>query len=299
MNNKVMTTVIGSYPVGIDNYDLIKNYHDQKLFSWDKYIKSAVKDMVNSGIKMVSDGQTRDPFLNIFYRKLEGCRIRERPEVIDKIRFKEPITLDDQKYVRNIIPKNTKLIGLVAGPYTMSMSCSDLFYKDEKEMAYDFAYALKEEVKALKQNVDMISIDEPYFSVSMPDYARDLIQIIVRDVSLPIRLHSCGDISNIIPELLDLPIDILSHEFKATPKLFDAFKEYNIKKKICLGSVRSDKNIVEPVDDIIKHIKKGIDVFGDNIAQIAPDCGLRLQPRAIAFQKLKNLVEAGEKVYGG
>ena len=298
MGNKVMTTVIGSYPVEIDNNELIRKYHDQKPFSWDNYIKSAVRDMVNAGIQIISDGQTRDPFLNIFYRKLNGCRIRQRPEVVDKIRFKEPITLEDQKYVKEIIPKNVKLIGLIAGPYTLSMSCSDLFYKDEKELAYDFAYALKQEADFLDKNVDMIGIDEPYFSVSMPDYAKELIQIIVKDISCPIRLHACGDVSSIIPQLLDLPVDILSHEFKATPKLFDAFKEYNINKKICLGSVRSDKTQVEPVDEITKHITKGADIFGDEISQIAPDCGLRLLSRDVAYQKLENLVKAGEKIYG-
>ena len=144
----------------------------------------------------------------------------------------------------------------------------------------------------------MISIDEPFFSVEMPDYADELIKIVLEDLRCPTRLHSCGDVSKIIPQLLEMPVDILSHEFKATPKLFDAFKEYSINKKICLGSVRSDKPSVESVDEIIKHIKKGIDIFEDKIAQISPDCGLRLQPRDIAYQKLRNLVEAGDKVYG-
>ncbi len=78
--------------------------------------------------------------------------------------------------------------------------------------------------------------------------------------------------------MLDIPVDILSHEFKATPKLFDHFKEYNVTKKICLGSVRSDDIRVETVDEIINHIKKGINVFDDKIVQIAPDCGLRMLP---------------------
>jgi 5-methyltetrahydropteroyltriglutamate--homocysteine methyltransferase len=95
-----------------------------------------------------------------------------------------------------------------------------------------------------------------------------------------------------------MPVQTISHEFKASPKLFDSFKEYSISKNICLGSVKSDNSRIELVDEIIDHIKKGIDVFGDKISQIAPDCGQRMLPRDIAFQKLKNLVKAGEKVYG-
>ena len=71
-----------------------------------------------------------------------------------------------------------------------------------------------------------------------------------------------------------------------------------ITKNIFLGSVRSDNPRVESVDEIVEHINKGIDVFGDKISQIAPDCGQRMLPRDVALQKLKNLVKAGEEVYG-
>jgi 5-methyltetrahydropteroyltriglutamate--homocysteine methyltransferase len=96
-----------------------------------------------------------------------------------------------------------------------------------------------------------------------------------------------------------MPVDILSHEFKASPNLFDAFREYSCSKKICLGAVRSDDIRVENIEEIVHHIKKARDIFGDNVVQIAPDCGQRLLPRDVAFQKLKNLVQAGEIINGG
>ena len=81
-------------------------------------------------------------------------------------------------------------------------------------------------------------------------------------------------------------------------KLFDEFKKYSINKKICLGSVRSDDARTETIDEIINHWKKGIDIFGEKISQIAPDCGQRMLPRDVALPKLKNLVKAGEEIYG-
>jgi 5-methyltetrahydropteroyltriglutamate--homocysteine methyltransferase len=295
---KISTTVIGSYPVIIENMDLMNSYFDQINISWKKYIDFAVNDMVNADIEMISDGQTRDPFVNIFTRKLKGCRIRERTEIIDKVEFGGPITIDDQKYVRSIIPKDKKLIGLITGPYTLTNSSVDLFYNDKKELAFDFAYALKKEIDLLKNHVDMISIDEPFFSMDIPEFGKELIKILSENVSCPVRLHVCGDVSNVISEILEMPVDIISHEFKASPKLFDEFIKYDINKKICLGSVRSDDTRVESIDEIIKHIKKGLDVFGEKISQIAPDCGQRMLPRDVAFEKLKNLVKAGEILYG-
>lgn len=299
MNKGVKTTVIGSYPVITDNMEFMNGYFSQKdSFSWERYIQSAVSDMVDAGIDIISDGQTRDPFVNIFFRKIKGCRIRDRPEVIDKVEFDGSITVDDQKYVRSIIPDDREVIGLIAGPFTLAQSCVDLYYNDEKELAFDFAYALRQEAKKLEGHVSMISVDEPFFSVNMPEYAKELIKIIVEDLSCPTRLHACGDVSRIVPDLIELPVNVLSHEFKATPQLFNAFKEHSFSQNICLGSVRSDSPHVEPVKEIIEHINHGRDIFGDKISQLSPDCGLRLQTRNVAFQKLKNLVKAYEEVYG-
>ena len=68
---------------------------------------------------------------------------------------------------------------------------------------------------------------------------------------------------------------------------------------MCIGSVRSDDAVVESVEDIVMHVNKAIAIFDKNVVQIAPDCGQRLLPRTIAFQKLKNLAAAGEILNGG
>ena len=298
MNNKIKTCVIGSYPVIADTMELMDGYFNGEEISWDKYIQYAVSDMVNAGLDIVSDGQTRDPFIQIFTRKLKGCRIRARTEIVDKVEYNVPMTLKDQKYAKSLIPDGKELTGVLTGPYTLSKSCIDLYYNDEKDLAFDFAHALKQEAKVLQKHVDMISIDEPFFSNEIPDYGKELIEIITKDISCPTRLHACGNVSEIISELLEMPVDILSHEFKASPQIFDAFKEYAFPQKICLGAVRSDDTRVESVEEITEHAKKGMDIFGEKIVQLAPDCGQRLLPRDVAFQKLKNLVKVGEKING-
>ena len=299
MKPKIKTCVIGSYPVQTDTMEFMRSYFSQKEASWQKYISNSVNDMVNAGIDIISDGQTRDPFIQLFTRKLKGCRVRDRTEIIGKVEYDKQITVEDQKYVKNMISDDKELVGVLTGPYTLASSCVDLFYNDEKKLAFDFAYALKKEAENLQKHVDIISIDEPFFSNNMPDYGKELIKIITEGISITTRLHACGDVSNIVPELLEIPVDILSHEFKASPKLFDAFKEHSFSQKLCLGSVRSDDARVESVDEITDHINRAIAIFGDKIVQVSPDCGQRLLPRDAAFQKLKNLVKAGEIVNGG
>jgi len=298
MKHKIKTCVIGSYPVQVDAMDFMHGYFNQTMVPWNKYIEPAVSDMVEAGIDIISDGQTRDPFVQIFTRQLKGCRVRDRTEIIDKVEYDTPITIEDQKYVRSLIPENKELIGLLTGPYTLTKSSVDLFYNDEKKLSFDFAYALREEAKILQKHVDMISIDEPFFSNHIPEYGKELIKIITKDLSCPTRLHACGDISKVVTDILEIPVDVLSHEFKASPQLFDVFKEYSFSQKLCLGSVRSDDSRIESIEEIYNHVKKGINLFGDKITQVAPDCGQRLLPRNTAFQKLKNLVKVGEKING-
>jgi 5-methyltetrahydropteroyltriglutamate--homocysteine methyltransferase len=294
----IKTSVIGSYPIKINNIKFINNYFNKNEISWNEYISEAVNDMIHAGIDLISDGQIKDPFIKIFTRTLKGCRIRNRPEIIDKLEHVNPIILDEIIYVKKNLPKDKGLIGVVAGPYTLSESVVNNYYRNIEDLAFDFAEVIKKEVDLIEPYVDLISVDEPFFSIKFPDYGYELIKIITNNLKIPIRLHVCGDVSKIIPDLIDLPVDILSHEFKARPDLIKSFEEYENNKKICLGCVRSDLDKIESIDEIISHINLALSVFGDKINQISPDCGQRLLTRDIAFKKLKNLVQAGEMING-
>lgn len=293
MKHQIDTSVIGSYPIAVDPSELMQEYFAGKETAWERYIGQAVHDMTTAGINIVSDGQTRDPFIQLFTRHLRGCRIRQRTEIIGPLQYDHPITVSDQIYARQLLPPKSGLIGVLTGPFTLTRSSVDSFYHDEKQVSFDFATALHKEAELLQKHVDFISIDEPFFSNELPEYARELIGTITTGLTCPIRLHVCGDVSRIIPELVDMPVDILSHEFKASPFLFDMFSEYTSKKKMCIGAVRSDETTVESVDEIVMHVQRAVDVFGETVVQIAPDCGQRMLPREIAFRKLQHLSIAG------
>jgi methionine synthase II (cobalamin-independent) len=298
MTQKLTTSVIGSYPVSIDTQQLMNNYFQEQEISWERYIEHAVQRMALAGIHLISDGQTRDPFIQLFTRKLGGCRIRDRTEIVGHVEYNGPITVADQMYVRRLLPRKTKLIGVLTGPYTLTTSSVDLFYHDEKQLSFDFAAALRKEAEHLQKHVDLLSIDEPSFSNQLPEYATELIGVITKHLSCPTRLHVCGDVSRIVPQLEEMPVDILSHEFKASPFLFDVFREHPCSKKICVGAVRSDDTEIEPVEAIVTHVEKALEIFGEKVEQIAPDCGQRLLPEDVAFQKLSHLVCAGEILNG-
>ena len=65
MKQKLKTSVIGSYPISINTQELMNEYFSEQQISWAQYIEQAIQDMTAAGINLVSDGQTRDPFIQL------------------------------------------------------------------------------------------------------------------------------------------------------------------------------------------------------------------------------------------
>jgi 5-methyltetrahydropteroyltriglutamate--homocysteine methyltransferase len=293
------TTIIGSYPLFPNRKKIMQNYfHHYRGDLWKPLIQQVLDDLQTAGIDILSDGQTRDPFVQLFARKLKGCRLRNRVEIIDDIEYSTPITVDDQRYIQSIIPPEKKLKGVITGPYTMTKSCIDLYYHDEQDVAFSFAHALRNEVEELQSSIDILGIDEPFFSVSFPEYAQDLIAILTQNLSLPTLLHVCGNVSSAVPNIFDLPVDTLSHEFKARPELLNLFKDFSFPQSLCIGCVQSDDTRIESVKEITSHLQNTLDLFGEKIQYLSPDCGQRSLPRDVAYHKLDNLVQAKEALNG-
>jgi len=260
-----------------------------------------VATQVEAGIDMVSDGQTRTDMIKLFASKIRGIRLKGKPVIIGELGFDSPITLDDQKIVRSLLDADTstkdrKIKGIITGPFTMAMSCVNEHYKDTKEAGFAFAKIINQEAKALEGTVDMIQFDEPFYSVEYPEYAKELITVIRDGLQVPVALHACGDVKDIFADLIEFPVDVLDHEFKGNPHLVDVVGEYSFSQGIGLGSVRSDSEVVETVQEISDFIGNAVSKFGVEKLMIDPDCGLKHVPLDSAKAKLQNLVEARDQV---
>ncbi len=292
LERPLLTTVVGSYPSKPSKRELASSYFTRE----DPYKESIVKavdSQVDAGIEIISDGQTRNGMIELFTQDLRGFRIKERFEIIGEISFKGPITVEDQRSVRDMLPDNTMLKGIITGPWTLVKSCENKYYDSEEEAAWDTAEALKKEAQALAEVCDIIQLDEPLFSVDYPEQAKELVETVL-DIDKPTALHACGDVSSIAEELVEFDIDILDHEFAENPGLYDVYSELDFNHRLAVGVVTT-KTPVEDVDTIKKRIEKAVDIFGTK-TMIDPDCGLRNLPEKAAFEKLKNMVKARDVV---
>lgn len=295
MNEELMTTVVGSYPsvpgkklLGSSYYDGSDPFHES--------LRRAVKDQLECGIDMVSDGQTRADMVSLFAQKLSGFRVKDRVELVNRIGYRDQITVEDQKRVKDLIQDNTLLKGIVTGPYTLVKSSDNRYYKKERKAVFDTAEALHKEAVELAEICDVVQVDEPLLSIDFPDHAKESVETVL-DLECTTALHVCGDVSNIVDGLVELDVDILDHEFTSIPKLYERFDELDFPQRLAVGVV-STRPELEKVSTIMKRIEKAYDLFGPK-TMIDPDCGLRNLDTDTAKSKLKNMVEAREMFLNG
>ncbi len=296
----LLTTVIGSYP------PLWKNQSDEEIMN---AIKIAVEDQVNAGVKLISDGQVRTDMITYFSSRINGFEVRNgETYIVGKITPTDDDTLvRDFKFVKSLVGETVKVKGIVTGPITlifsskMDKSAPYSGYRDMR-LYEDVAYALKAEADKLqKAGVDAIQVDEPIYSVGAPlDIGKKVVKIVLDDIHVPTAMHVCGKIGRIFDKLLEFEnVDVLSHEFAASPENFDVISKEKLVaagKKLGVGCVKANDPTVETVDFAYRILEKAASIVGIENMIVHPDCGLRMLTREVAFNKLKVMVEAAKKL---
>ncbi len=289
LDKELITTTVGSFPALPSKKEFMDAY-PRGPDPFETCIREAVNAQLDAGIELVTDGQTRNVMIRLYASKLRGFRIRERISIVDDIAYRGNITVADQKYLRTIIPEDTGVKGVITGPVTLVNSVENTHYNDTYEAVMDAANALGREAAALAEVCDVIQLDEPFLSVEYPEFASETVERVFCDIDVPTSLHVCGDVSSIARELVELPVDILDHEFAANPQLFDVYDDIDHRKRMAVGVVTTDSGL-ESMDTILGRIRKAYDTFGTG-CMIDPDCGLRMLTPEIAVKKLEYMVRA-------
>ena len=173
----------------------------------------------------------------------------------------------------------------------------------EETLAYDLADLVNEEIDALvAAGARYIQIDEPALATTPDDHRTvgDCLDRIADDVPDDVRLglHVCyGDYSRIYPEILDMPVHEYDLELaNGDYDQLEVFKQDEFTKDLALGVVDVHSGEVESVEEIKQNIKRGFEVVPPERLTVSPDCGVKLLPRKVAYQKMANMVEAARQV---
>jgi 5-methyltetrahydropteroyltriglutamate--homocysteine methyltransferase len=290
--NKVLaTTVVGSYPV-------VKGGGLMSIFDpLRPAVETAIGDQIAAGIDIISDGQVRGDMIGVFASKLPG--IREQ-EVIGKVQpATGGITVGDTRYA---ISRAPKVKGISTGPTTLAhgLHISTPMYRNKEELVPDIAAALLVEARALEAaGVALLQIDEPILSTGIADLAvaKQAVDMITAGLRTPVCMHVCGNLGNVIDELLKFNVNVLDFEFANNPANLDLLSRRDLAgKMIGYGCVDSTTDRIESAAEIRKRIEKGVEIFDPKIMLIDPDCGMRMRTREAAYAKLKYMCDAAKEV---
>ncbi|WOF15722.1 methionine synthase [Methanoplanus sp. FWC-SCC4] len=285
------TTVVGSYPAvrGKGLKSIINPFAGA--------LETAVSDQINAGIDIISSGQIRGDMITSFTSQIPG--IKNQTVSGPVLPSPKAITADDTRYA---LSRHPKVKAMLAGPSTIShaLKIETPNYRNRDELVLDLAQVIASEASKLESlGITIFQIDEPILSTGIANMntAYEAVNAITGVLRVPTCLHICGNIENVLDDVLKFPVDILDFEFSCNKDNLEAVSKKEIAdKQIGFGAVDSSDTEIDSMETIVKRIEKGVDIFGPEKLLIDPDCGLRMHTREVAFAKLKNMVSATDKV---
>jgi 5-methyltetrahydropteroyltriglutamate--homocysteine methyltransferase len=275
----------------------------------------AIRDQERAGLDIVTDGEIRrESYSNRFATALEGVDIDNPgtaldrsghpnpvPRIAGKIRRKHSVEVRDVKFLRANTDRMIKMT--VPGPFTMSQQAQNDFYSDPAELAMDYAKAVNEEIRDLfAAGADIVQIDEPYMQ-ARPEKARQYglkaLNRALEGVKGTTAVHICFGYAAIIherpegysflPEFHRCPVHQVSIE-TAQSNLDTAVLRTLPDKTIILGVINLEDMAVETPETVAARIRRALAHAPAERIIVAPDCGMKYLPRAVAFAKLEAMV---------
>ncbi|HXL69413.1 MAG TPA: uroporphyrinogen decarboxylase family protein [Xanthobacteraceae bacterium] len=276
----------------------------------------AIRDQERAGLDILTDGeQRRESYSNRFATALDGVDVDNPgttinrngepvpvPRIVGPIRRRHPVEVRDLKFLRANTERRVKMT--LPGPFTMAQQAQDDFYKDEEALALAYAAAVNEEVKDLfAAGADVVQLDEPWMQ-ARPDKARqyglNALNRALAGVEGTTALHICFGYAamvqakpsgySFLPELARSPVRQVSIE-AAQPNLDCSVLRELSSKTIILGVLDLSDSGIETVETVAARIRRALPFVAAERLIIAPDCGLKYLPHAVAWGKMRAMVE--------
>ena len=215
------------------------------------------------------------------------------------------MTVDWSVYAQSLTSKPMK--GMLTGPVTILQWS---FVRDDiskREVAYQIALALREEVLDLESNgIKIIQIDEPAIREGLPldpsdkedylNWAVESFKLTCSGVNPKTQIHShmCySEFDEILDAINSLDVDVLSIE--ASRSGMDLVNS-GLSKKYCGAIGPGVYDIHSPLVLEYKDAKERIDQLSSNLGEdyiwINPDCGLKTRDWDEVIESLTNMVQA-------
>jgi 5-methyltetrahydropteroyltriglutamate--homocysteine methyltransferase len=182
----------------------------------------------------------------------------------------------------------------------MAQQAQNDYYPDRESLAMDYATCVNAEVKELfVAGADVVQLDEPWLRAD-PDAARSYgvsaINKALEGITGTTALHLCFGYAAMVPgkpsryafltELEHSVVQQISLE-AAQPKLDLAVLKEFPTKTIVLGVLDLSDMRIETPESIAARLREALRYVPAERLTVAPDCGMKYLPRAVAYRKLQ------------
>lgn len=319
------TTTIGSFP---QSAEVRKARQQWRKGEWseEKYtayiseqIDAWIKLQEEIGLDVLVHGEfERTDMVEFFGEKLSGfaftlfgwvqsygSRCVKPPIIYGDVVFEEPMTVKETAYAQSKTDRPVK--GMLTGPITI-MNWS--FVRDDlsrEQIAYQLAYALRQEVEALEHTgIGMIQVDEPAVREGLPLQEKDQAAYLAWSVkafrmttctvqdTTQIHTHMCYcEFHDMIDSIKDMDADVISIETsRSHGELIHSFETHIYELGIGLGVYDIHSPRVPEVEEMTSMIDRALRVLDPKLFWINPDCGLKTRGYDETAASLRNMVEA-------
>lgn len=238
-----------------------------------------------------------------------GSRCVKPPVIYGDVKFIEPMTVKETVYAQSKTDKPVK--GMLTGPITI-MNWSFVRQDLPREViAYQLAYALRQEVEALEAaGIAIIQVDEPAVREGLPLKLEEQKQYLnwaikafrmttcsVQDVT-QIHTHMCYcEFHDMIQSISDMDADVISIETsRSHGELIESFEDNTYQQGIGLGVYDIHSPRLPQVEEMTSMIERALKVLSPKIFWINPDCGLKTRKEEETIGALRNMVIATNKI---
>jgi 5-methyltetrahydropteroyltriglutamate--homocysteine methyltransferase len=277
----------------------------------------AIRAQEDAGLDVITDGEIRrESYSNHFATALDGVDIDNPGTALDRsghpnpvpriagpIRRRGPIQVDDVRFLRAHTTRPIKMT--VPGPFTLSQQAQNDHYPSEEAAAMDYASAVNEEVRDLfAAGADFVQIDDPYLQ-ARPEKARAYglaaLNRALEGIEGETGVHLCFGYAAIIhqrppgysflPELRAASCHQISIE-TAQSGLDCSVLGALEGKRILVGCLDLNDPTVETPETVVARIERALPYVRPENVVLAPDCGMKYLPKAVADGKLASMVAA-------
>ncbi|WP_461831343.1 5-methyltetrahydropteroyltriglutamate--homocysteine S-methyltransferase, partial [Aquifex sp.] len=323
------TTTIGSFPQTEDVRRMRTAYRTGKITEeeYKKFIRQKIKYAIevqeDIGLDVLVHGEfERSDMVEYFAIKLDGIattkhgwvlsygsRVYRPPIIYGDVSRPSPMTLEEITYAQSLTSKPVK--GMLTGPVTI-LNWS--YYREDipkREIAYQIALALQEEVKDLENaGIKVIQIDEPAFREGAPlkkkdwpeyfDWAIKAFRLASKaKPETQIHTHMCySEFNEIIEYIYEMDFDVISIEASRSKgeiiEVFEKFKGWD--RQIGIGVYDIHSPAIPTKEEMKEIMRRAMRVLPKELLWVNPDCGLKTRKWEEVIPALKNMVDMAKEL---